>query len=95
MNTWPPGLVAAVDQHAAAVRDILVHSCGRAGVVELACYARGLEDGARERGWQPGGPVVAAPDWVSLRLAGTCLVAMAATTMTTIASGGADPLASL
>ncbi|HEX5118639.1 MAG TPA: DUF6401 family natural product biosynthesis protein [Pseudonocardiaceae bacterium] len=40
-----PGLLAAVDQHAAAVRDILVmgvSSRGVAGGVLLAGYARGL-----------------------------------------------------
>lgn len=92
---WPPGLLAAVDQHAAAVRDILVLTSGRAGVVELASYARGVQDAARERGWRPSGPVAVRADWVSLRLAGTCMVAMASSAMATIASGGADPLASL
>lgn len=70
-SRWAPGLLAEIDQHAAAVRDILVLGDHRLGPVALADYARGVEDVARERGWRPGGQ-----DWVSLRLAGVYLLAM-------------------
>lgn len=74
-----PGLLAMVDQHAAAVRDILLlgveGSAVTAGAVLLAGYARGLLDGhgldlravrapARD-GW-------GAADWVTLRLLAVC-----------------------
>src|SRR4051812_48821006 len=36
-----PHLRAAIDQHAAAVRDILALTAGRAGPVQLAAYSRG------------------------------------------------------
>jgi hypothetical protein len=72
-----PGLTAAVDQHAAAVRDILVGgvegSATAAGVILLAGYARGLLDHAREpveapamlAGW-------ARVNWVTTRLLAVC-----------------------
>lgn len=74
-----PGLSAAVDQHAAAVRDILLlgveGSAVTAGVVLLAAYARGLLDQAgedvdavRQRvgdGWS-------GADWTALRLLAVC-----------------------
>jgi hypothetical protein len=54
-----PALTAVVDQHAAAVRDILAvgveGSLTVAGVVLLAGYARGLVDQARELGWRAAG----------------------------------------
>lgn len=81
---WAPGLVAEVDQHAAAVRDILSLGHHGLGSVALADYARGVEDVARERGWRPG-----RHDWVSLRLAGVCLLAMAGGAMASIADGDA------
>ncbi|WP_199700855.1 DUF6401 family natural product biosynthesis protein [Jiangella rhizosphaerae] len=83
-SEWAPGLLAEVDQHAAAVRDILIHSHHGLGPVELADYARGVEDVARDRGWQPG-----TNDWVSLRLAGVCLLAMTDGVMASIADGDA------
>lgn len=70
-----PGLTAAVDQHAAAVRDILaVGVRGPAsGVVLLAGYARGLLDGARERGWHLREPADwASADWLTTRLLAVC-----------------------
>ncbi|PZF80489.1 DUF6401 family natural product biosynthesis protein [Jiangella anatolica] len=83
-SQWAPGLLAEVDQHAAAVRDILVVTGHGLGPVELADYARGVEDVARERGWRHGDD-----DWVSLRLAGVCLLAMADGAMASIADGDA------
>lgn len=70
-----PGLTAAIDQHAAAVRDILsVGVRGSAsGVVLLAGYARGLLDGARQQGWRPHAPEDwAAADWLTTRLLAVC-----------------------
>ncbi|WP_141711878.1 DUF6401 family natural product biosynthesis protein [Jiangella alba] len=81
---WTPGRLAEIDQHAAAVRDILVLDGHGLGPIALADYARGVEDVAREGGWRPG-----ADDWVSLRLAGVCLLAMAGGAMASIADGDA------
>jgi hypothetical protein len=75
-----PGLVAVVDQHAAAVRDILAYGVKpAAGVVLLAGYARGLVDQARELGWHFGAPSRpegwARADWVTTRLLAICELA--------------------
>jgi hypothetical protein len=75
-----PGLAAVVDQHAAAVRDILAAgvqgSATATGVVLLAGYARGLLDQAREMGWRFGAPATAAGwariDWLTTRLLAVC-----------------------
>lgn len=72
-----PGLLAEVDQHAAAVRDILtVGVSGPAkGVVLLAGYARGLLDQARDMGWSFGEPPRSGwsgIDWVTVRLMAVC-----------------------
>ncbi|WP_203454335.1 DUF6401 family natural product biosynthesis protein [Jiangella aurantiaca] len=83
-SQWAPGLLAEVDQHAAAVRDILILGDHGLGPVELADYARGVEDVARDRGWRPGGH-----DWVTLRLAGVCLLAMTDGVMASISDGDA------
>lgn len=90
---WAPALVAMVDQHAAAVRDILAASTGGVGVVELAGYARGVQDVAEKSGWRP------APlqrdagwdaDWVTVRLAAVCLLAVAGTVTTALAGGDGE-----
>ncbi|SDT62789.1 hypothetical protein SAMN04515669_5234 [Jiangella sp. DSM 45060] len=81
---WTPGRLAEIDQHAAAVRDILVLDGHGLGSIALADYARGVEDVAREGGWHPGDD-----DWVSLRLAGVCLLAMAGGAMASIEDGDA------
>jgi hypothetical protein len=73
-----PGLTAAVDQHAAAVRDILAVGVqgSAAGVVLLAGYARGLLDGAREQGWYPRRQTDwARADWITTRLLAVCALA--------------------
>lgn len=75
-----PGLLAAVDQHAAAVRDAL--PVGRRGIsaVVLAGYAEGVRDAAVEHGWQPPAAPIdwAAPDWVLTRLLAVCALARTA-----------------
>lgn len=77
--TADPGLLAMIDQHAAAVRDVLrsrqERSATAAGVVLLAGYARGLLDRSgtdlrrvseRLDGRWPDA------DWLTLRLLGVC-----------------------
>ncbi|GHJ55387.1 hypothetical protein Nm8I071_46940 [Nonomuraea sp. TT08I-71] len=74
-----PGLLAAVDQHAAAVRDSL-HGDHRAlTVAALAGYAEGMRDAAREHGWEPPAEPIdwSEPDWVLTRLLGVCLLTRA------------------
>jgi hypothetical protein len=62
------GLRAAVDQHAAEIRDALG---GRLTVGSLMGYARGFTEAAVARGWWP--PQQRTPlDWESLRLAAIC-----------------------
>lgn len=77
-----PGLLAAVDQHGAAVRDQLTDGTRPPGVIALAGYAQGLRDGAARLGWCPPscGPVDwPAADWASLRLLAVCALAEAVT----------------
>jgi hypothetical protein len=71
-------LRAAVDQHAAAVRDALG---GQVSAGMLTSYARGFVEAAVARGWwpphrvppgSPGSPGRPQLDWESLRLAAVC-----------------------
>ena len=73
-----PGWLASIDQHAAAVRDILALGAGRVGAIELAAYARGVHDAAAESGWRPPDNGLIAADWVCLRLVAACRLALAA-----------------
>jgi hypothetical protein len=69
-----PGLAAAVDQHAAAIRDILTAGIDGAtslGIIPLAGYARGLLDHARSQG-RPVGAGWTSPDWLTTRLLAVC-----------------------
>jgi hypothetical protein len=77
-----PGIGAGIDQHAAAVRDIVAAGIEEpadvAGVVLLAGYARGLLDQAEEMGWQltvPANTAWATADWLTCRLIGVCALA--------------------
>jgi hypothetical protein len=78
-----PALLATIDQHAAAVRDIVAFgvegSAVVAGAVLLAGYARGLVDHAREQGWPlrtPDTPTSwSGADWLIMRLVGVCALA--------------------
>jgi hypothetical protein len=78
-----PGLGAAVDQHAAAVRDIVdvgvEDSATVAGVVVLAGYARGMLDKAKDLGWRFTAPAHLADwtrtDWLTARLVAVCALA--------------------
>ncbi len=65
-----PGLLALVDQHAAAVRESLGGDRHPLGAAALAGYADGVRAAALEHDWQlPAGPVDwSAPDWLVTRL---------------------------
>jgi hypothetical protein len=69
-----PGLLAAVDQHAAGVRDSLSSDVRPLTAVILAAYAEGVRDAAFKHGWRPpAGPVDwSEPDWVLNRLLAVC-----------------------
>jgi hypothetical protein len=59
-----PGLAAAVDQHMAAVRDV-IRASGDDPVTEvLLDYVHGFTDAAIERGWWPSGEF----DWETIRV---------------------------
>ncbi|MFG1675908.1 DUF6401 family natural product biosynthesis protein [Micromonospora sp. NPDC049282] len=74
-----PGLLAAVDQHAAGVRDSLHGDRRPLTVAALAGYAEGLRDAASAHGWTPPAGSVdwSAPDWLLTRLLAVCLLARA------------------
>ena len=73
-----PGLVAAVDQHAAAVRDILARPSSPAlsERVLLAGYGRGLLDrfnvSMEDVRVHAAGRWTTTPDWLALRLLAVC-----------------------
>ena len=71
------GLLAAVDQHAAAVRDSLFGDLRPLNVVTLAGYAHGLQEAAHEHGWRPPAGAVdwTRADWVLTRLLAICALA--------------------
>jgi hypothetical protein len=59
-----PGLAAAVDQHTAAVQDV-IRASGDEPVTEvLLDYVHGFADAAIERGWWPTGEY----DWETVRV---------------------------
>lgn len=72
-----PGLLAVVDQHAAAVRDSLHGDRRPLTVAALAGYAEGVRAAAVEHGWRPPvGPVDwSQPDWPLIRLLAVCALA--------------------
>jgi hypothetical protein len=72
-----PGLQAAVDQHAAAIRDSLFGDLRPLTEIALAGYAHGIREAAQEHGWQaPQGPVDwTRADWVMTRLLAVCALA--------------------
>jgi Family of unknown function (DUF6401) len=59
-----PGLAAAVDQHAAAVRDVLRASGDQPVAEVLLDYVHGFTDAAVERGWWPADEY----DWETIRV---------------------------
>jgi hypothetical protein len=78
-----PALAAVVDQHAAAIRDILTLGVESdvpvEGTVLLAGYAQGVQDHVRERGWQLTVPNDTAgwltASWYHVRLLAVCALA--------------------
>jgi hypothetical protein len=72
-----PGLLAAIDQHAAAIRDRLLADQLPIGTFALAGYAEGVRDAAMHHGWQPpDGPIDwHGADWVLTRLLAVCALA--------------------
>jgi hypothetical protein len=74
-----PGLLAAVDQHAAGIRDSLSADARPITAVILAAYAEGVRDAAAKRGWTPPAGEIDwdANDWVLRRLLAVCQLAAA------------------
>jgi hypothetical protein len=74
-----PGLLAAVDQHAAGVRDSLSAGARPLTPVLLAAYAEGVRDAAFRHGWTPpdGDIDWTVNDWVLRRLLAVCRLAQA------------------
>ncbi|TDC72245.1 hypothetical protein E1193_28155 [Micromonospora sp. KC606] len=72
-----PGLLALVDQHAAAVRDSLDGDRRPLTPAALAGYAEGVRAAALEHGLvPPAGPVDwSTPDWLPVRLLAVCALA--------------------
>jgi hypothetical protein len=72
-----PGLLAAVDQHAAEVRDALADRDGRVARTSLAAYADGVSDTAAQHGWDsaPRGGDWSRATWPVVRLLAVCLLA--------------------
>jgi hypothetical protein len=77
------GLLAQVDQHAAAVREALAHAGRPADAKGLASYAKSIAAAAERMGRpvpQPGGAYVSgsawlAAEWHLLRLVAVCMIA--------------------
>jgi hypothetical protein len=59
-----PGLAAAVDQHSAAVRDVISASGENPVSTVLRDYVHGFTDAAIGRGWWPTGEY----DWETVRV---------------------------
>ncbi|NJC82680.1 DUF6401 family natural product biosynthesis protein [Planosporangium mesophilum] len=71
-----PGLLAAVDQHAAEVRDALGDGRAAPSTVALAGYAEGFIHAAEETGWDLPEPIDwVHADWRALRLLAVCALA--------------------
>lgn len=72
-----PALLAAIDQHAAGVRDSLSADARPMTAIVLAAYAEGVRDAAYRHGWQPPqGPIDwTVTDWVLYRLLAVCSLA--------------------
>lgn len=73
--TRRPGLVAAVDQHMAAIRDVLITDERGLHHGAVLDYLRGFLDGTRERGWYPAVGVF--DEWEDVRLLACCRMATA------------------
>jgi Family of unknown function (DUF6401) len=72
------GLLASVDQHAAAVRDALGDPEDGPNAIGLAGYATGVQDAADDEGWAVSDWSTvdwSTADWLSMRLLGVCALA--------------------
>jgi hypothetical protein len=75
-----PGLHAAIDQHAAALRDLLTDGRRAPGAIGLAGYLQGVRDAAATLGWEPPDPhTVDWPHahWLLVRQLAVCQLAQA------------------
>ncbi|HEX8631005.1 MAG TPA: DUF6401 family natural product biosynthesis protein [Catenuloplanes sp.] len=75
-----PGLLAAIDQHAAQIRDAVADRHGRLHPVTLAAYADGVADAAAAKGWSLDELRTgdwSAASWASVRLLAVCVLAEA------------------
>jgi Family of unknown function (DUF6401) len=73
-----PGLLAELDQHGAALRDLLGEPGRGPSPISLAGYAEGLRDMAGDLGWQiprPDQVDWARAPWVLVRLVAVCQLA--------------------
>ena len=72
-----PGLLAAIDQHAAGIRDSLSADVRPLTAIVLAAYAEGVRDAAFRHGWEPPAGTIdwSEPDWVLYRLLAVCSLA--------------------
>ncbi|TML23097.1 MAG: hypothetical protein E6G35_14485 [Actinobacteria bacterium] len=73
-----PGLLAAVDQHAATLRDLLGEDDRGPSPIGLAGYADGLRDMAGDLGWrlpQPEQVDWTRAPWLLVRLVAVCQLA--------------------
>jgi hypothetical protein len=72
-----PGLMAAVDQHTAGIRDSLNSDVRPLSAVLLAAYAEGVRDAAFTHGWRPPVGMIdwSESDWVLRRLLAVCALA--------------------
>jgi len=69
-----PGMTAALDQHAAGIRESLSADVRPITAIILAAYAEGVRDAAFKHGWTPPTGEIdwTRQDWVLLRLLAVC-----------------------
>ncbi|WP_412736239.1 DUF6401 family natural product biosynthesis protein [Krasilnikovia sp. MM14-A1259] len=72
-----PGLLAAVDQHSAGIRQSLSADSRPLTPVILAAYAEGVREAAYKHGWQAPADGIdwTVQDWVLVRLLAVCTLA--------------------
>ncbi|WP_412751780.1 DUF6401 family natural product biosynthesis protein [Krasilnikovia sp. M28-CT-15] len=72
-----PGLLAAVDQHSAGIRESLSADTRPLTAVVLAAYAEGVREAAYKHGWAPPADEIDwdVQDWVLVRLLAVCTLA--------------------
>ncbi|WP_130508184.1 DUF6401 family natural product biosynthesis protein [Krasilnikovia cinnamomea] len=72
-----PGLLAAVDQHSAGIRESLSADSRPLTAVVLAAYAEGVREAAYKHGWRAPADGIdwEVQDWVLVRLLAVCTLA--------------------